>query len=181
MNFQNLFSTLEGKPRVAILPPVRLSPQERMFFVSLLLNQVLARIRTQPGTTSLQAVLYIDELYSFRPPVVNPPSKEPLLTHLKQARAFGLGLMLATQNPVDLDFKGLSNAGTPGLSDACRLNRIYVACWMGLTIFEAVAAGRQLPEPLAAWLNGSSTCTMGTKKNRLSFTPEGPGTPCAVR
>ncbi|RMG67170.1 MAG: ATP-binding protein [Calditrichaeota bacterium] len=112
LNIQNLLYTAEGKPRVAILTLAHLSPGERMFFVSLLLNEVLAWIRTQPGTTSLRALLYIDELFGFMPPVANPPSKKPLLTLLKQARAFGLGLVLATQNPVDLDYKGLSNAGT---------------------------------------------------------------------
>ncbi len=83
-----------------------------MFFVSLLLEQVLAWMRSQRGTTSLRAVLYMDELFGFLPPTANPPSKTPLLTLLKQARAFGLGCVLATQNPVDLDYKALSNAGT---------------------------------------------------------------------
>jgi hypothetical protein len=83
-----------------------------MFFVSLLLNQVLGWMRAQSGTTSLRAILYMDEIFGYFPPVANPPSKLPLLTLLKQARAFGLGVVLATQNPVDLDYKGLSNAGT---------------------------------------------------------------------
>jgi hypothetical protein len=83
-----------------------------MFFVSLLLNQVLGWMRTQSGTTSLRAVLYMDEIFGYFPPVANPPSKLPLLTLLKQARAFGLGVVLATQNPVDLDYKGLANTGT---------------------------------------------------------------------
>ena len=83
-----------------------------MFFVSLLLNQVLGWMRMQSGTTSLRALLYMDEIFGYFPPVANPPSKQPLLTLLKQARAFGLGVVLATQNPVDLDYKGLANAGT---------------------------------------------------------------------
>ena len=83
-----------------------------MFFVSLLLNQTLSWMRMQSGTTSLRAMLYMDEIFGYFPPVANPPSKQPLLTLLKQARAFGLGVVLATQNPVDLDYKGLSNAGT---------------------------------------------------------------------
>jgi hypothetical protein len=83
-----------------------------MFFVSLLLNEMIAWMRTQPGTSSLRALLYMDEIVGFFPPVANPPSKPPLLTLLKQARAHGLGVVLATQNPVDLDYKGLSNAGT---------------------------------------------------------------------
>ena len=83
-----------------------------MFFVSLLLNEVLGWMRAQPGTTSLRAIVYMDEIFGYFPPVANPPSKTPLLTLLKQARAFGVGVVLATQNPVDLDYKGLANAGT---------------------------------------------------------------------
>ncbi|MDQ7840516.1 MAG: type IV secretion system DNA-binding domain-containing protein [bacterium] len=104
--------TESGKPRIAIFTIAHLSDPERMFFVSLLLNQVLGWMRAQSGTTSLRAILYMDEIFGFFPPVANPPSKPPLLTLLKQARAFGLGVVLATQNPVDLDYKGLSNAGT---------------------------------------------------------------------
>ncbi len=83
-----------------------------MFFVSLLLSQVVSWIRGQSGTTSLRALLYMDEIFGYFPPVAEPPSKRPLLTLLKQARAYGLGVVLATQNPADLDYKGLSNAGT---------------------------------------------------------------------
>jgi len=101
-----------GKPRVAIVSIAHLGDAERMFFVALLLEQVLAWVRGQRGTTSLRAVLYMDELFGFLPPTANPPSKVPLLTLLKQARAYGLGCVLSTQNPVDLDYKALSNAGT---------------------------------------------------------------------
>jgi hypothetical protein len=104
--------TREGKPRVSIFSIAHLGDSERMFFVSLLLNQVLGWVRSQSGTTSLRALLYMDEIYGYFPPVANPPSKAPLLTLLKQARAFGFGVVLATQNPVDLDYKGLANAGT---------------------------------------------------------------------
>src|ERR1700752_262937 len=83
-----------------------------MFFVSLLLNQVLGWMRAQSGTTSLRAILYMDEIFGYFPPVAEPPSKRPLLTHLKPHRAFGLGIVLTTQNPVDLDYKGLANTGT---------------------------------------------------------------------
>jgi hypothetical protein len=107
-----LLRAQSGKPRVAIISIAHLSEAERMFFVSLLLNQVLDWARAQSGTTSLRAVLYMDEIFGYFPPVAEPPSKRPLLTLLKQARAFGLGIVLATQNPVDLDYKGLANAGT---------------------------------------------------------------------
>jgi hypothetical protein len=101
-----------GKPRVAIFSISHLGDAERMFFVSLLLLQVVGWMRSQSGTTSLRALLYMDEIFGYLPPVANPPSKAPLLTLLKQARAFGVGIVLATQNPVDLDYKALSNAGT---------------------------------------------------------------------
>jgi len=101
-----------GKPRIAIFSIAHLNDAERMFFVSLLLNQTLGWVRGQSGTTSLRAILYMDEIFGYFPPVANPPSKAPLLTLLKQARAFGLGVVLATQNPVDLDYKGLANTGT---------------------------------------------------------------------
>ncbi|HYW32042.1 MAG TPA: DUF87 domain-containing protein [Gemmatimonas sp.] len=101
-----------GKPRGSIISIAHLSDAERMFFVTLLLADILAWTRAQPGTGSLRAILYIDELFGYMPPVANPPSKVLLLTLLKQARAFGLGVVLSTQNPVDLDYRGLSNTGT---------------------------------------------------------------------
>jgi hypothetical protein len=108
----SLLYTSQGKPRVAIFSIAHLGDAERMFFVTLLLNQVVAWMRGQSGTASLRAVLYMDEILGYFPPVANPPSKAPLLTLLKQGRAFGIGVMLATQNPVDLDYKGLANTGT---------------------------------------------------------------------
>ena len=112
LDIQQILHTPEGKPRVAIFSIAHLGDAERMFFVSLLLNQTLGWMRTQSGTTSLRAILYMDEIFGYFPPVANPPSKLPLLTLLKQGRAFGLGVVLVTQNPVDLDYKGLSNTGT---------------------------------------------------------------------
>jgi hypothetical protein len=109
---QQLLYTQSGKPRLSIFSIAHLGDAERMFFVSLLLNQVLGWTRAQSGTTSLRAIVYMDEIFGYFPPVANPPSKLPLLTLLKQGRAFGLGVVLATQNPVDLDYKGLANAGT---------------------------------------------------------------------
>ncbi len=112
LDVQRLLYTPEGKPRLTILSIAHLNDAERMFFVSLLLNQVLGWMRQQPGTTSLRAIIYMDEIAGYLPPVANPASKAPMLTLLKQARAFGVGMVLATQNPVDLDYKALSNAGT---------------------------------------------------------------------
>jgi hypothetical protein len=112
LDIQKLLYTPEGKPRLAIISIAHLSDQERMFFVTILLNEMVSWMRSQTGTSSLRALLYMDEVFGYFPPTANPPSKQPMLTLLKQARAFGLGCVLATQNPVDLDYKGLSNCGT---------------------------------------------------------------------
>ena len=112
LDIQRLLWTPSGKPRVSILSIAHLSDTERMFFMTVLLNEVAAWMRGQPGTSSLRALLYIDEVFGYLPPTANPPSKKPLLTLLKQARAFGVGVVLATQNPVDIDYKALSNSGT---------------------------------------------------------------------
>ncbi len=112
LSLDALLYSAEGKPRVAVISIAHLDDHERMFFVSLLLNQLVGWMRAQRGTSSLRALVYFDEIYGFLPPVANPPSKAPLLKLLKQARAFGVGLTLATQNPVDLDYKALSNCGT---------------------------------------------------------------------
>ena len=112
LDVAKMLYTPEGKPRLAIVSIAHLDDGQRMFLVTILLNEVLAWIRTQPGTSSLRAILYMDEVFGYFPPTANPPSKRPMLTLLKQARAYGLGCVLATQNPVDLDYKGLSNAGT---------------------------------------------------------------------
>lgn len=107
-----LLYTPQGKPRIAVISIAHLSDTERMSFVTLLLNEVVSWMRAQPGTSSLRALLYMDEIFGYFPPTAAPPSKVPMLTLLKQARAYGLGVVLATQNPVDLDYKGLANAGT---------------------------------------------------------------------
>jgi hypothetical protein len=102
----------DGRPRGSIVYLAHLSDAERQFVVTLILGKLITWMRAQSGTTDLRALLYMDELYGYAPPTENPPSKKPLLTLLKQARAFGVGLLLSTQNPVDLDYKALSNAGT---------------------------------------------------------------------
>jgi len=112
LDIRKLLYTEQGRPRISILSIAHLNDTERMFFVTLVLNELLSWTRSQSGTTSLRAIFYMDEIFGYFPPVANPPSKKPLLTLLKQARAFGVGVVVATQNPVDLDYKGLANAGT---------------------------------------------------------------------
>jgi hypothetical protein len=107
-----LLYTADGRPRHCVFYIAHLSDSERMFFVTLLFSAFESWMRTQSGSTSLRTILYFDEIFGYLPPVSNPPSKEPMLRMLKQARAFGVGLVLVTQNPVDVDYKALSNAGT---------------------------------------------------------------------
>ena len=112
LDIQRLLYTARGKPRISIISIAHLADSERMFFLTILLNELLTWVRGQAGTPSLRALFYMDEVFGYFPPTANPPSKVPMLTLLKQARAYGLGIVLATQNPVDLDYKGLSNCGT---------------------------------------------------------------------
>ena len=112
LDIKRMLHTEAGKPCISIVSIAHLSDEERMFFVTILLNEMVTWMRSQAGTSSLRAIMYMDEVFGYFPPTKNPPSKQPMLTLLKQARAFGLGCVLATQNPVDLDYKGLSNAGT---------------------------------------------------------------------
>ena len=112
LDIGSLLHTAAGKPRHSIFYIAHLNDAERMFFVTILLEQIISWMRSQPGTTSLRAIVYMDEVFGFFPPVSEPPSKRPMLTLLKQGRAFGVGVVLTTQNPVDVDYKGLTNAGT---------------------------------------------------------------------
>ena len=112
LDIPSLLYTPDGKPRHSVFYVAHLSDSERMFFVTLLFSAVEAWMRAQKGSGSLRALVYFDEIYGYLPPVRNPPSKMPMLRMLKQARAFGVGLLLATQNPADLDYKALANAGT---------------------------------------------------------------------
>jgi hypothetical protein len=102
----------DGRPGCAIVYLAHLSDEERQFIVPLIMAKVVTWFRSQPGTTDLRALVYMDEVYGFVPPSANPPAKKPILTIFKQARAFGVGMVLSTQNPVDLDYKAISNAGT---------------------------------------------------------------------
>ncbi len=112
LDIQRILYGQTGKPQTAIFSIAHLSESERMFFVTMLLNRFIGWMRRQEGTSSLKALLYMDEIFGYFPPTANPPSKKPMLLLLKQARAYGIGVVLATQNPVDLDYKGLSNIGT---------------------------------------------------------------------
>ncbi len=108
----SMLYTEEGKPRAAIVNLAHLAEDERQLVVTLLLSKLITWMRSQPGSEDLRALVYMDEVFGFVPPTAAPPSKKPILTILKQARAFGVGMVLATQNPVDIDYKALSNAGT---------------------------------------------------------------------
>ena len=112
LDISKMLYSQSGKAKVNIFSIAHLNDSQRMFFVTILLNQILAWMRRQEGTTSLKALLYMDEIFGYFPPQANPPSKQPMLTLLKQARSFGIGVILSTQNPVDIDYKGLSNIGT---------------------------------------------------------------------
>lgn len=112
LDISKLLYDENGKAKISIFTISHLNDSQRMFFVSILLNQMLSWMRRQEGTSSLKALLYMDEIYGYFPPSKNPPSKQAMMTLLKQARSFGVGIILSTQNPVDLDYKGLSNIGT---------------------------------------------------------------------
>ncbi|WP_198304765.1 helicase HerA domain-containing protein [Arcobacter vandammei] len=112
LDISKLLYDEQGKAKVSIFSIAHLNDTQRMFFVTILLNQMVAWMRRQEGTTSLKALLYMDEIFGYFPPLGNPPSKQPMLTLLKQARSFGIGIILSTQNPVDIDYKGLANIGT---------------------------------------------------------------------
>ncbi len=112
LDIQSLLYSPDGKPKHSIFYLAHLADAERMFFVTLLYSAVETWMRTQSGTSDLRALVYFDEIVGYLPPVANPPSKPIILRMLKQARAFGVGLVLSTQNPIDLDYKALSNAGT---------------------------------------------------------------------
>jgi hypothetical protein len=112
LDIQDLLHAPDGRPRASIIYLAHLSESERMFVVTLLLTKFVTWMRKLPGTSELRALIYADEVMGFAPPTAEPPSKRPILTLFKQARAHGVGLVLATQNPVDLDYKLMSNAGT---------------------------------------------------------------------
>ena len=112
LDIQSMLWAEDGRPRHSIFYIAHLTDSERMFFVTLLLSAVETWMRTQAGSTTLRALVYMDEIFGYMPPTANPPSKTIMLRMLKQARAFGVGLLLATQNPVDVDYKGMSNTGT---------------------------------------------------------------------
>src|SRR5690606_8540317 len=112
LDIERMLRTAGHKPRAAIVYLAHLSDAERQFVVTLLLSKLVTWMRSQTGTADLRALIYMDEVFGFAPPTAEPPSKKPILTILKQARAHGVGMVLSTQNPVDLDYKAMSNAGT---------------------------------------------------------------------
>jgi len=157
LDIGRLLWTPDGKPRVSIVSVAHLDDAERMFFITMLLNEIVAWLRSRPGTSSLRALLYIDEVFGYLPPTAKPPSKPPLLSLLKQARAFGFGVVLATQNPVDLDYKALGNAGTWFLG-RLQTERDKLRVLDGLESLEGTADGAALGRTeLDALLSGLAT------------------------
>ena len=112
LDIASMLKTPDGKPRCAIVTTAHLSDQERQFVTTLILSKLVTWMRRQSGTTDLRAMLYMDEVAGYLPPTAMPPTTKPIMTLMKQARAFGVGVVLSTQNPVDVDYKALSNAGT---------------------------------------------------------------------
>jgi hypothetical protein len=112
LDIPSLLVAPDGRPRHCVFYIAHLTDAERMFFVTLLYTAVETWMRSQTGTPSLRTLVYFDEIYGYLPPIRNPPSKQPMMRMLKQARAYGVGLVFVTQNPVDIDYKALSNAGT---------------------------------------------------------------------
>jgi hypothetical protein len=111
VNIGNWLQAPDGRPRLTIVYTAHLEEQQRIFVTALILNKIVSWVRQQPGTSDLRCLLYMDEIFGYFPPTANPPTKKPLITLLKQARAYGLGVLLSTQNPVDLDYRGLANMG----------------------------------------------------------------------
>jgi hypothetical protein len=102
----------DGRTPIVIVSVAHLDDEERALVLGLLLEEVLSWVRTLPGSQRLRALLVFDEVYGFLPPhPANPPTKRPLVALMKQARGFGVGVLVATQNPMDLDYRALSNAG----------------------------------------------------------------------
>ena len=112
IDIESMLYTADGNARCAIVTTAHLSDEERQFVTSLMLSKLVTWMRRQSGTTDLRALLYIDEVAGYLPPTANPPTKKPIMLLMRQARAFGVGVVLTTQNPVDVDYKALSNAGT---------------------------------------------------------------------
>ena len=112
LDIEGLLRTPDGQPAAAIVTIAHLSDEERQFVVALVLSKLVTWMRKQSGTTDLRTLVYMDEVAGYVPPTANPPTKKPIMLLMKQARAFGVGVVLSTQNPVDIDYKAISNAGT---------------------------------------------------------------------
>ena len=112
LDIEAMLRTSDGRPRCAIVTTAHLTDEERQFVTSILLSKLVTWMRRQSGTSELRVLLYMDEVHGYLPPTAAPPTKKPIMTLMKTARAFGVGVVLSTQNPVDLDYKAISNAGT---------------------------------------------------------------------
>ncbi len=105
-------TTKNGRTPGVVLSVAHLDDEERALVLGVVLEEVLSWVRGLRGSSELKALVVFDEVYGFLPPhPANPPTKRPLVALMKQARAFGVGVVVATQNPMDLDYRALSNAG----------------------------------------------------------------------
>ena len=169
-----LLARKSGKPRHSIFYLAHLSENERMFFVTLLFAAIESWMRAQRGSSGLRALVYFDEIVGYLPPVANPPSRPVMLRMLKQARAFGVGLVLATQNPVDVDYKALSNAGT-WMIGRLQTERDKLRLMDGLESLQgSMPHVPSWTRPSPGWPSASSCCTACTPRDRASSRPVGP-------
>ncbi len=181
LDIQSMLYSPDGRGRCAIVTTAHLSDEERQFVTSLMLAKLVTWMRRQSGTTDLRAMLYMDEVAGYLPPTANPPTKKPIMTLMKQARAFGVGVVLSTQNPVDLDYKAMSNAGTWMIGrlqterDKARLLDGHVVG--GRAASTSPPSTRRSPGSASA----SSCCAAPARTSRRSSPPAGRCRTCAAR
>ena len=156
---------LLGERRAAIIYLAHLSDDERQFAVTLVLSKLVTWMRGLPGTNELRALVYMDEVFGFAPPTAMPPAKQPILTILKQARAFGVGMVLSTQNPVDLDYKAMANAGT-WLVGRLQTENDKARVLEGLAPRPAARTSRRSRPGSAGWPSASSCSSARARTSR---------------
>ncbi len=176
IDIESMLWTPEGKPRCAIVTTAHLSDEDRQSATSLVLSKLVTWMRRQSGTTDLRALLYMDEVVGYLPPTANPPTKKPIMLLMKQARAFGVGVVLSTQNPVDIDYKAISNAGT-WMIGRLTTERDKARLLEGMTSPASTSRRRRS----RGWASGSSSCARPARTTPSSSAPSGCAATCADR